>query len=165
MDSNIIIGNVCSLLAMITDSIGSSRKTTKGMLLMQGLGSVIWAAGSIILKGYSAAVQNIVGLLRNLAAAYKVQNKWLEYTLILLGVVLGVVFNNRSWLGILPVVGNLTYSVAMFRVQDNERALKIAFLFCVGSYAIFNAVILNIVGLIANIVIMATTIIFLVKKN
>ena len=165
MDPNILIGNGCSLLAMITDSIGSSRKTTKGMLLMQGVGSIIWAAGSIILKGYSAAVQNLVGLLRNLAAAYKIQHKWLEYTLILLGVVLGVVFNNRSWLGLLPVIGNLAYSVAMFRVHDNERALKVAFLFCVGSYAIFNAVILNIVGLIANIVIMATTIVFLVKRK
>ena len=79
--------------------------------------------------------------------------------------VLGLAFNNLGWMGVLPVIGNLIYSVAMFRVQDNERTLKIAFLICVASYAFFNTVTLNFVGLIANIVIMTTTIIFLVKRK
>ena len=163
MDFNILIGNGCSLVAMVLDSIGSTRKTARGMLLLQSISTIIWAAGSIVLKGYSAAVQNLVALLRNLAAIFNWQHKWLEYALILLGVVLGVVFNNRGWLGLLPVIGNLAYSIAVFRAKD-ERALKKTFIFSVATYAIFNAVILNIVGLIANIVILTTTAIVLVKK-
>ena len=164
MDISILIGNGCSLIAMVLDSIGSTCRTARGMLLLQSVSTIIWAAGSIVLKGYSAAVQNLVALLRNLAAIFKWQHKWLEYTLILLGVVLGVCFNNRGWLGLLPVIGNLVYSIAVFQTKD-ERALKKAFIFSVITYAIFNAVILNIVGLIANIVNLTTTVIVLMKKS
>ena len=55
---SLITGNVCSLLAMITDSISSTRKTAKGVLWMQSISQMIYFVGTVILKGYSGAVQN-----------------------------------------------------------------------------------------------------------
>ena len=43
----------------------------------------------------------------------------MEWALIAAGVVLGVVFNNRGLAGWLPIVGNLEYSLAVFRFRDN----------------------------------------------
>ena len=65
---DIIIGNICSLLAMVTDSVSSTRKTAKGVLLVQSLSQIIYCAGAVILRGYSAAVQNAVSVGRNLIA-------------------------------------------------------------------------------------------------
>ena len=62
----VIIGNVCSLLAMLADSFGSSRKKANEVLLMQAVSQSIYCIGSIILKGYSAAVQNIIGVIRKI---------------------------------------------------------------------------------------------------
>ena len=165
MDKFIIIGNICFLLAMLADSFSSSRKTVKGVLIFQTIGQAIYCAGSVFLKGYSASVQNGVSVLRNCAAMAKLEKRWIEYTLIVMGVVLGVAFNNRGIAGLLPVIGNLEYSIAVFRFKDDERALKIAFLISVLMFAAFNVVIMNVVGLIVNAVVVASLVAFLCKKS
>ena len=42
---DIIIGNICSLLAMGTDSLSSTRKTTRDVLLVQCLSQLIYGIG------------------------------------------------------------------------------------------------------------------------
>ena len=160
---DVVIGNACSLLAMITDSVSSTRKTTKEVLLFQSLGQLIYCIGTIVLKGYSAAVQNAVSLARNVVAIRNINSKALEWTLVVLGVVLGVVFNNLGLIGLLPVLANLQYTLAIFRFRDNDRALKISFLICVTMFAVFNAAILNIVGVCANAVIFTTSVVALLR--
>ena len=56
---DVIAGNVCSIGAMISDSYSGTRKNEKGILLAQCVSQIFYAAGSIILKGYSATVQNV----------------------------------------------------------------------------------------------------------
>jgi len=162
---SLVVGNLCSLLAMITDSISSSRKTAKEILLVQTLSQVIYCIGTLILKGYSGAVQNAVSILRNLAAIGNIRSKFVEWSLIVLGVVLGIGFNNLGIMGYLPVVANLQYTLAIFRFKNNERALKISFLISVGMFAIFNIAIYNVVGVISNLAVFTTTAIFLIKSR
>jgi len=160
-----IIGNLCSLAAMVTDSVSSSRKTTKGVLFVQTISQIFYIIGSIVLKGYSAVVQNAVSVARNVAAIKGSESKLINWALIISGVVLGIMFNNRGAMGWLPVIANLEYSLVVFSVKNNERALKIAFLIDVALYAVFNAVILNFVGTLSNIVVVVMTIIFLIKDR
>ena len=163
--NDIFLGNLCSLLAMISDSASARCKTTRSMLLVQCISQVIYGVGSVLLKGYSAAVQNAVGIIRNLSAIKERPPKWLEYSLLALGVVLGVCFNNRGLMGWLPILGNLQYSLAVFRFRGNERALKIAFLISAVMFTVFNIVLLNVVGMISNAVIIITTVTSLLQKE
>ena len=163
--TGLIIGNLCSLLAMVTDSVSSSRKTARGVLVVQCVSQFIYGMGAIALKGYSAAVQNVVSIFRNLFAIKGGKSKTIEWTLIALGVVLGIVFNNRGIFGILPVLANLEYTVAVFKYKDDERALKIAFMICTILFMIFNAVVMNFVGMISNLIVIVSTIIFLIKEK
>ena len=162
---SLIIGNLCSLAAMITDAISASRKTSKGVLFVQTISQVFYVFGSIVLKGYSAAVQNAVSIFRNVAAIKGIESKLIQWLLVIAGVVLGIAFNNRGAIGLLPVIGNLEYSIAVFKFKDNERALKIAFLIVVALYTAFNAVIFNFVGAVSNIVVVISTLIFLIKER
>ena len=159
----ILVGNICSLMAMVSDSISSSRKTAKGVLLVQILSQIFYAVAGIALKGYSATVQNLVSILRNLVAVRRERSKAIEWVLIALAVGLGILFNNRGFIGWLPIVANLEYSLAIFWCKDNERALKFAFLFNAFLFIIFNIVLYNIVGVISNSVVVITTLIFLIK--
>ena len=161
---SVILGNVCSLLAMITDSISSTRKTAKGVLLVQCVSQMIYFVGTILLKGYSGAVQNAVSIIRNLVAIRKINSAVVEWTLVILGVALGIGFNNLGLIGYLPVVANLQYTLAVFRFKDNERALKISFAICIGLFALFNLAIYNFVGAGTNLFVMISTLIFLFKK-
>ena len=164
---DIIVGNICSLCAMVTDSISGTRKKHGQILAFQTISQFFYGAGSIMLKGYSSTAQNLVAVLRNLAAIKEIKNKTVrqvvEWLLIALGVVLGVIFNNRGLLGWLPIVANLEYSIAVFRFKENEKALKIAFICNMLMYAVFSGVIQNYVGVAANTVVAATTAVSLIK--
>lgn len=163
--NEIIIGNICSLCAMVTDSVSGTRKKHSEILAVQILSQFFYAAGSIILKGYSSTAQNVVAVLRNLAAMKNIKSKAVEWILIAFGVVLGIAFNNRGLIGWLPVVANLEYSIAVFRFREKERSLKLAFVVNMLMYSVFSLVILNYVGAAANIFVAVTTAISLIRTR
>ena len=162
--NDIIAGNVCSLCAMVTDSVSGTRKKREQILGIQILSQVFYAAGSIILKGYSSTAQNAVAVLRNLAAMKRIKYKAVEWALVVLGVALGTVFNNRGLVGWLPIVANLEYSIAVFKFRESAKGLKAAFLINAVMYFAFNLIILNYVGAAANVIVIVTTGISLAKK-
>ncbi|MBR5502076.1 MAG: YgjV family protein [Oscillospiraceae bacterium] len=161
----IVIGNVASLLATITDSISATRKTTKGMLLMQMLSQSIFTVAALALKGYSGAVQNVVGILRNLVAISGKTFKGAEWVFAGLGVVFGLYFNNLGVVGLLPILAGLEYSLAVFRFKDDERALKVAFIVMNVLFVIYNCFVFNVVGAISSTVVVVSTIAYLVKNK
>jgi hypothetical protein len=162
---DLIVGNLCSLLAMGSNAISSTRKTVKGVLAMQNVSQVIYCFSAIVLKGYSAAVQNAVSFFRNLTAIWNIHSKALEWVLIAAAAVLGVAFNNLGLLGLLPVVGNLQYTLAIFRFKGKERLLKISFLISLVAFVIFNFAIGNYVGVICDSVVIVTTIVVLIRDR
>ncbi|MBR5986865.1 MAG: YgjV family protein [Clostridia bacterium] len=163
MISEVIIGNVCSIGAMVTDSVSGTRKKTSEILAVQIISQVFYSAGSIILKGYSSTAQSLVAILRNLAAMKGVRRKAAEWILILLGVVLGVCWNNRGLLGWLPIIANLEYSIAVFRLRENEQGLKFCFLINMLMYSVFSFAIMNYVGAAANLFAAVTTAVSLIR--
>ena len=163
--NDIIIGNICSLCAMVTDSVSGTRKKREQILGIQILSQFFYGVGTIILKGYSSTAQNAVAVLRNLAAIKNVKSKAVEWGLILLGVALGAAFNNRGLLGWLPIAANLEYSVAMFRFKDDERKLKLSFILNMVMYFAFSLAIMNYVGAAANLVVSVTTAAALLRER
>ena len=165
ISANIIIGNLCSLLAMGTDTLSGAQKTTKRMLWVQNISQTFYCIGAAALHGYSGAVQNVVSILRNFAGIKKIESKLITWALVVLGVVLGIVCNNLGWVGLLPVIANLQYSLVVFCLRGNERALKVSFLVSALMFSIFSFVILNFVGVITNLVVAVSTGIFLLKQR
>lgn len=161
--NELIIGNVCSLCAMVTDSVSATRKKTNEMLGIQIISQFFYGAGTIILKGYSSTAQNVVAILRNLAAMKQVKSKLVGWGLVTLSVVLGVAFNNRGLLGWLPIIANLQYSIVIFLFQGNGVALKLSYLVSLLMYAVFCFVILNYVGVAGNLIVAVTTTVSLLR--
>lgn len=159
----IIIGNVCTLFAMGANAVSSTRKTAKGMLGVQCISQLIYCLSAVVLRGYSAAVQNVVSIFRNVVAVRNIKSKTLTWLLVVAGVVLGVVFNNRGLMGLLPVAGNLQYTLAIFWLRDKEKLLKLSFLVSGISFLIYNVVIYNFVGIVADFVVAVTTAAALLK--
>ena len=165
IDTSIIIGNLFSLCAMVSDSISGTRKRHREIMAVQIISQFFYGASSIVLKGYSSTAQNVVAIFRNFAAMKNIRSKALEWGLILAGVVLGIVFNNRGVPGWLPIIANLEYSISVFKLRDNEKLLKIAFIINMVMYAVFSAIIMNYVGVLSCVVIAVTTVISLIKME
>ena len=161
----VVLGNTCCLLAMLFDSYSSSKKTKKDILFYQSISQFIWGMSSIFLKGYSASVQNFMTIVRNFFALKEEPPKWIQWGIILASVVLGIVFNNRGFMGWLPIIANLEYSICVFTIKDNEKLLKISFLISVILFVIFNIYIVSIVGTIANFFIIGSYVISIVKHD
>ena len=161
----IIVGNIFSLCAMVTDAFSGTRKKHSQIMAVQIVSQFFYGASSIALKGYSSTVQNVVAVFRNFAAMKNVKSRTLEWGLILAGVVLGIVFNNRGMLGWLPIIANLEYSISVFKLKDNEKALKLAFIINMIMYGVFNVVIMNYVGTVSCAVIAVTTAVSLIKEK
>ena len=163
MDPNLVVGNLCTLMAMGTNAISSTRKNIKGMLLFQNISQLIYCASAIVLRGYSAAVQNVVSIIRNLAALREIKSKTLEWILPAAGLVLGIVFNNRGAMGLLPVLGNFQYTLAIFWLKDKEQLLKLSFLLSTAAFLVFNIVLKNFVGVASDSVVIITTAVVLIR--
>ena len=161
----LIFGNICSLLAMGTDSLSASRKTAKDMLWVQNASQFLYFIGTMALQGYSGAVQNAVCIIRNLVVIKGINSKVLEWIFLALGVILGICFNNIGFMGLLPIIANLQYTLVMFRFRNNNRALKISFLINAVLFSCFSLAIWNFVGVFTNLVVAITTAIFLVKSK
>lgn len=161
----LIVGNACSLLAMVSDSVSNTRKTTRSVLLVQSVSQAFYCVGSVVLGGYSGAVQNAMSVVRNAVAIKKIQSRFLEWLLVILGIILGVAFNNLGLVGWLPILGNLEYTLAVFYFKENERALKIAFLISVVLFGTFNGFIYNLVGVVTNAVVLITGILTLIREK
>ena len=163
LNLNLLIGNVCSLLAMVTDSVSAAQKTVRKVLLVQCVSQFIYCAGTIVLGGYSGATQNVVSIFRNFFAMGNKSNKYVEWSLVALGVILGLLFNNIGFMGLLPVIANLQYAIVMFRLRGNEKVLKISFMLSAVMFAAFNGALFNVVGVVTNSIVAITTAIALVK--
>lgn len=163
IDLNVILGNFFSLAAMGADTFASSRKTPKGVLLVQCLSQLAMGLSVLVLKGYSAVVQNGISILRNLRAATNKGGKWLEWVFLALAVTLGLYFNNLGVIGLLPVVANVGYSLTIYFFSHDKIKLKIAYLITNVLFAVFNGVILNFVGTASNIFVAVATGIFIFK--
>ena len=163
--ANIITGNICSLLAMGTDALSSGQKTAKRVLWIQNLSQLIYFIGTVALKGYSGAVQNVVGIIRNIVAISGKTFKGADWVFAGLGVVFGLYFNNLGVVGLLPVLAGLEYSLAVFRFQNNERALKVAFTVMNLLFTIYNCFVYNVVGAISSAVVVVSTVVYLVKNK
>lgn len=162
---SIILGNICSLLAMGTDALSTSRKSINKMLWVQNASQLFYGIGSVVLKGYSGAVQNAVCIIRNLLVIKGLKSKIVEWLLVVLGVVFGLYCNNLGFMGLLPIIANLQYTLAIFHFQNNERALKISFMISAFLFTFFSLAIWNFVGVCTNLVVAISTIVFLAKDK
>ena len=148
---------------MGTDSLSASRKTVKSMLWIQNISQFIYGISSLLLKGYSATVQNIICILRNLTVIKGIKSKLVAWFLLILGVVVGLLFNNIGFAGLLPIIANLQYGLVVFNFKDNETVIKISFLILTIMFVFFSVAVLNFVGVCTNSIVAITTVVSLNK--
>lgn len=162
---NIILGNITSLISCLLDAYSVTKENKKGMLIVQCFSFVIYAVTNVLLNAYSAVVQNIFSLIRNILAAKGVKNRIVEYIIVLACLFLGLYFNNLGFIGLLPVFGNVEYSICLFALKNHMKGIRISFLVCNICFLILNIFIFNYVGLISNSITVITTIVKLLRNS
>ena len=161
---NIILGNITSLLSCLLDSYSATKKNKKDMLTVQCFSVVVYAISNTLLKAYSTVVQNVCALVRNVLAAKGIKNKVIEYLIIALALFFGIYFNNLGFIGLLPVFGNVEYSICLFVLKDNVKGVKLSFLICNICFIILNIYVKNYVGFFFTTITAITTAVEIFKE-
>ncbi len=146
-----VLGNVFSLIATCFTFLTSVRTKKRDMIISDVGTAFFYTIADLVLKGYSGVVQNIVGLIRDIVALFLPGNKYIGWILIGCGIGFGVYFNNLGWVGLLPVAACCFYSICILNNNPDGKRLKIALIIQALSYAVYSAVLLNIVGVITNL--------------
>ena len=62
IETPVLIGNLFSLCAMVSDSISGTRKKHSQIMAVQIISQFFYAASSIALKGYNSTAQSAVAV-------------------------------------------------------------------------------------------------------
>lgn len=152
----VLLGNMFSLVAVVFNYINGTRKKKRDMILCDAGASLFYAIADFLLKGYSGAVMNLVGLFRNICALFFEESKAFAWVLIGCSVVLGIYFNNLGIIGVLPVFTGFYYSICIINTETGPTQMKLAFILNTLAFLIYSVVIQNYIGVISNAIIIVS---------
>jgi len=125
MQPFLIIGNIFSFLASVCTAVSVVKRSKTDFMYWQ-VGNTIFAIlTNIALLSYSGVTTNSVSLVRNVLA-YKNKLSFVKTAVILgISITLGMIFNNRGLIGILPVFSSAGYTLCVY-LTKNEQQLRYA---------------------------------------
>ena len=148
----VLISNLLSLVAqLLTINISLSENKIK-ILYMQFISMGFFALSSLLLKGYSAVVVDCVGIIRNIVVLKELNNRYVEYAFIVITIVLGILFNNMGFWGLLPLMANLLQTYAVMKKDLSMSSLKLLFGISFACWSLYDYLINNYVGAVFGLI-------------
>lgn len=108
---NIVIANIIALLSNGLNGISSFFKTKKTVLILQTIECLMGSVAQIFASGYAAASQLFICAIRNFVNSTGVKSKWIHWLFSLFFLVFGLLFNNKGFIGYLPVFATIQYTL------------------------------------------------------
>lgn len=108
---NTIIGNIFALIASIIMVYSGALKQKKEILYTQTIQLVFFIISNIILGGITGAITNALSCIRNILCYKNKFNLKAKIILILLSTMLSLIFNQLGFIGLLPVVSTVVYTL------------------------------------------------------
>ena len=125
-----MLGQIFSIVAMALTIASFQMKTRKQIIFLQTVGSAIFLLSYLLVQDWAPACLNVVFLFRNFVCYFRKDKKWAQnpvWLVVLLVAVIGAgLIGFRSWLNLLPIVGSVFGTVAMYMKNENMiRLLKL----------------------------------------
>ncbi len=160
-----IFGQIVSIIGMILTIASFQMKTRKQIIAFQTAGSVMFLLSYILLESWSAVYLNVVFLIRNIVFYFGQDQKWSKHKAwlpaLLCAVVIAGSIGFRSWLDILPIVGSVFGTVAMYMKDENMlRLLKLGDSPC---WLIYNCTVPSTGGIVCEVFNMISIIVGLIR--
>ena len=122
------LGIIFSFLYSVLSIYSTFCEDKRQMAKAQTIDQVFNAFSHLFLYSYSATVVNIVNIFRNYMTYKGKLNKSITIVLIFLYVILGIIFNSRGWIGIIPIIASSSYAVFCLKGK-NVQAMRYGLIF------------------------------------
>lgn len=164
MTAQLIIANILSLVGTIVLVWSMFVKSKETMLLLQAGNYILGAFSTTMTNSYAAACSSIISFFRNL---YLSQKTSIVVTVVfsILYIVLGAFTNTLGFIGLLPVLASVEYTLFVYFAKTTQ-VLRYGALINLLLWAIHDICIRLYGALISDIILIVITIIsIVVKKN
>ena len=118
MTLTVIIANILSGLGTILMLVSTFLKTKKSMLKISVIDYILNTIANILIKGYSAAVVNIIGGIRDYFVYKNKMNNKLLVLFITSAFVIAFAVNQQGWIGFIPIISEIEYGIGTAKVKD-----------------------------------------------
>ena len=149
--SHILIGNALSLVATIFLFSAVSKKDNYTLIKLQGISHLFFCMAGIVIQGYSGAVQDGVGAVRNFIIYSNKNTNGLKILLLSVSILAGIYFNNICWIGLFPVIGTVQYTLVSTVKGIQNKHMQISIILNSILMSIYSLSILNYVNVCTNI--------------
>lgn len=168
----IVIGNILSFFSVLCLFISIRQSNRKDMLKFQFFDTILAVLSCFVLKGYSGMATDFVASIRNLLNLKHEAKKDKKSTqtfktieeifILLLFIILGFIFNKEGFIGFLPIIAAIEYTIFMFH-SKSLFWLKFSLMINLILWGIYYFVILNIVGFIVKFILVFCSFCNLIK--
>jgi len=133
----LIISNALSLIGEISNTILPFLSTKKRMLLLQAITQIVFVVAYAVNGSYVLVALCLIVGLRNLYNAYLKSNLIVNILFLIIGTLISVVVNTNGWLGVLPIICYVDYTVSIM-ITENPQILRWVLLMNTILYIIFD---------------------------
>lgn len=151
-----IAGETLSLLAALALVYSTFTNKKQEMMKWQALNTVFLGFSDWFLGAHSAVVTNVLTFVRNILSAKGKLSKSLTLVICALMIVVGSLFNNRGWLGVLPIVASVQFTLCIYSLKSAQH-MRIALIVNLMLWAIIDFLIQAYPMFVADIVIAIVT--------
>ena len=110
----IIIGNCISFGAALFMVASCIVKQRHRVFQLQFIQCMLLTVASYFFQSYSGLIANFISGIRNILVAKGWFTKRIMILFLLISIVLGFVFNNRGWIGLLPIIANIQFAICCY---------------------------------------------------
>lgn len=164
---NIVIAQILGGLGALAMMLSSWQKSRKKMFIYLLFDNVFYFFQYIVLKAYSGAFTNIVGLIRTLVFSKKGANKLMSsrYPLIIV-IFLYIIINIFTYDGIIslfPAIASIIYAVVLW--QDEPKNIRMGSSIMFGMWFVYNLIVKAYVAAFTELLLMISSIIAIIKLD
>lgn len=114
MTLDVILGNGISALGSVFMIASCVTKQRERVFYYQFIQCMLLSVSSWFLCSYSGMAANLISGVRNIAVAKQRFDQRTMIGFLFTSVLLGLIVNNRGWIGLLPILANLQYAVCSY---------------------------------------------------
>lgn len=158
----IIIGNVLTLIAAIFSTLSSWKKDIWHIYIYQVAQCLLIAVASIFFNSYAGIVTLLICAYRNyLLAINRFTKRWMIISLALM-LILGLLLNNRGYIGLIVITTNLIYTVGTY-LAKKELTIKINIVINLSLWLIYEVLIFDISSFVFDLIALIVAVISIIR--
>jgi hypothetical protein len=165
-----LAAEIISLSAMLAFIFSTTLKKRKKFILAQTLFLVLDGIVWVLKSGFSALIQDLIGIVRNICIYFNKQTKFLDILFIFLAVILGLVvidWKNFKFYELFPIFANLEFTIILLK-SKKIKYIKMALIVSSSlwaTYALFTGVYVTFAFNVLSFITAIISLISILKKE